>query len=119
MPYVTALDMKKLATAAPAVGSADGDGGGGPGGVELVDVDELPADPDDADIEMSSEERLRKDAVSVRHLLTQVPKNPRCATCQFEKALRQQQRQKNIGAIEFYGRVRSPRLSVTLPLVCG
>ena len=79
--------------AAPAVGSADGDGGGGSGSVELVGVGELPADPGDADVEMTNEARLRQGAAPALHLLARLPKNPSCPTRRFAKAPRRQLRQ--------------------------
>ena len=48
--------------------------------------------------EPSATERLKREPVSLLHLLTHSPTNPLCPTCNWAKALRKQQRKaKNKG----------------------
>ena len=44
-----------------------------------------PPDPKDSDKRSRGEAELRKEAKSVHHLLTHMPKNPFCPTCQRAK----------------------------------
>ena len=53
----------------------------------------VPADSEPK--EQSRAERLQKEATSVEHLLTHLPKNPFCDTCQRAKLFRQQARRQD------------------------
>ena len=68
---------------------------GGVGDVEIVDDDAID-DPeeDNGEAKETKEARLRKEAVSRKHLLTHLPKNPYCRVCTWAKTLRAQQRSK-------------------------
>ena len=66
-----------------------------PGGGDIVALDALPEDSEtesEKDVETSAIERLKKDAVSIPHLLAHCPKNSYCPTCNWAKTIRKQQR---------------------------
>ena len=82
-----------FAAKAAGEGQEEPEGGDEP---DLVALDAPPGEDSDTDkegdVEMSNVERLKKDAVSIPHLLTHHPKNPFCPTCNWAKTLRKQQR---------------------------
>ena len=71
-------------------------GGEALGAIDLVDdesADDLSGD--EQPVEMTKVARRKREAVSRRHLLTHMPKNPYCPICTWAKTLRQQQRKKS------------------------
>ena len=105
-PYDLTGGRFDAAPAADAEGQADAEG---PGGDVLVAIDGPSEDPEsDADVEMTHTERLRKDGVSVRHLLAHSPKNPFCPTRDWAKALRKQRRRFNNEGLRVSGPCADP-----------